>query len=272
VAPPIACARAIERLGARAAIVGHAYGASPGRARLVRQDDALGRVGDEALMCARAGLRVAVAERRQDALDLALREADVAILDGVHQTSPRASLALLAVDPEAPWGAGACPPRGDLRAPRPALEALADLVVPVRARSRGAWSPRGVLVPWADLRRARVGLVTALARPARVVRLLESHQVVPHTTRTFPDHARVRLPKSEVDLWLATPKCAVSVAGEAEAKVHVIDHEPILDPSVEASLKVLLRQMLDPARSGSYPRKHQVKQLPDMVLAPERSA
>jgi tetraacyldisaccharide 4'-kinase len=247
----IACARALEAAGVRAAIVGHAYRASPGAPRVVRPDDPLARVGDEALVCARAGLRVTVARTRQAALDLALRVADVALLDGVHQCAPqKASLAILAVDPEAPWGAGACPPRGDLRAPRSALEGLADLVVKVRARSRGAWR-RGALVPWSDIARARVGLVTALARPERVLRLLASHQVVPRAIRTFPDHGRPRLPKLDVDLWLATPKCAAALAEET----CVIDHEPLLDPTAWDALRL----MLDHAPSGSYPRKHQVK-------------
>jgi tetraacyldisaccharide 4'-kinase len=214
-------------------------------------------------MCARAGLRVVVARTRQAALDRALREADVAILDGVLQCAPRrASLALLAVDPDAPWGAGACPPRGDLRAPRARLVALDDRVVHVRAYSRGAWSPSG-LVPWKEVANARVGLVTALARPDRVLRLLASHQVVPRVIRTFPDHGRVRVPRADVDLWLATPKCAVALRG-----VLVIDHEPVLDGPTRSALRL----MLDPSASGSYPRKHQLKQASDMVLAPESSA
>jgi tetraacyldisaccharide 4'-kinase len=165
-----------------------------------------------------------------------------------------ASVAFLAVDPDTPWGAGACPPRGDLRAPRASLEAHADLVVPVRARSRGAFCPSGsgaasrAFVPWPEIAGAHVGLVTALARPERVVRLLASHQVVPRVTCTFPDHGRPRLPRAGVDLWLASPKCAVSAGDE----VWVIDHEPTLDEQAQA----WLRLMLDPARSGSYPRKH----------------
>jgi tetraacyldisaccharide-1-P 4'-kinase len=199
-------------------------------------------------MCARAGARVTVAPKRQAALDLALDVADVAILDGVHQTAPRrASVAFLAVDPEAPFGVGACPPRGDMRASRDELEALADLVVPVRALSRGAFVD-GCLVPWRDLARLRVGLVTALARPERVVRLLFSHNVLPRTIRTFPDHARASIPDvGGIDLWLATPKCAVWLAGEAA----ILEHVPLVD---FLGLHVL-RDLLDPATSRSYPRK-----------------
>jgi tetraacyldisaccharide-1-P 4'-kinase len=152
-----------------------------------------------------------------------------------------------------------------LRAPRGSLEALADLVVPVRARSLGAWSPQRVLLPWSEIGRARVGLVTALARPERVLRLLASHQVVPRAMRTFPDHARLRLPKADVDMWLTTPKCAVHVS-PTERNLWMIDHEPLLNDRAET----LLRLVLDPAGSGSYLRKYRVNSFTDMLLAPER--
>ena len=48
------------RAGARVALVGHAYRATPGRARVVAPDDALHEVGDEALVA--AGLPVTALE------------------------------------------------------------------------------------------------------------------------------------------------------------------------------------------------------------------
>jgi tetraacyldisaccharide 4'-kinase len=279
----MAVAREVERAGARAAIVGHAYRAAPGRARLVTPDDAVLEVGDEALACARAGLTVAVAPSRQAALDLALAAADIAILDGVHQTAPRrASLALLAVDPDHPWGrAEACPPRGDLRAPKDALIALADHIVRVHARSRGVWD-REALVPWSTLARARVGLLTALARPDRVARMLRGHGVLPLVIRTFPDHSHVPTPARArpggvvVDLWLATAKCAASltrsgprgpVAWSGE-RVLVIDHDP-WSPDLP---RLLVPAALDPRGGGSYARKDQLNFLSIMVHAPEEKA
>jgi len=133
---PLAIALALRE---RAAIVGHAYRASPGRARWVSPDDDVAIVGDEALACARiiaragGGARVAVAPTRQEAIDFAARDVHTLVLDGVAQTAPRrATCALLAVDAEEPWGAGAVPPLGDLRAPKDALFAASDATIAVR--------------------------------------------------------------------------------------------------------------------------------------------
>ena len=245
----IACARALADTGARVAIVGHAYRARPGRARVVQPDDPVELVGDEALVCARAcpDVRVTVGRTRQAALDLALAAADVAVLDGVHQTAPRAALALLAVDPDSPWGAAACPPRGDLRAPREELVALADRIVPVASTSRGAWLD-GRLVAWDELRAARIGLVTSIARPARVLRVLERAGVRPVLVRTFSDHGRPDLPRgAAVDLWLMTAKCAAHrvASRRGAAPVAVIDHQVHLGEGCRLTL----------ARLGSYARR-----------------
>jgi tetraacyldisaccharide 4'-kinase len=248
----IACARALAEAGARVALVGHAYRASPGRAREVDPVDPIEAVGDEALVCTSdlGGVaRVVVGPTRQAALDLALARSDVAVLDGVHQLAPpqRAWMALLAVDPLVPWGAGACPPRGDLRAPIAALRASSDRVVPVPARSRGVHVRRAgaeVLLPWSALCGVRVGLVTALARPDRVLRTLAAHSVIPAVVRTFSDHARAHLHGAPgVDLWLATRKCAIGL----RADVAVIDHRAVLEPSLEAALR---GAPLDPPPGG----------------------
>jgi tetraacyldisaccharide 4'-kinase len=105
----IACAAELAAAGASVAFVGHAYRATPGRARVVSGADPVGEVGDEALLAARtlgpAGVPVVVAPRRSDAVALAARISNVLVLDGVAQTTPdRASLALLAVDASEPWG------------------------------------------------------------------------------------------------------------------------------------------------------------------------
>ena len=228
----IACARAFAEGGARVALVGHAYRGRAGLhgpARVVTPADRVGDVGDEALACVRAlpAVPVVVAPTRQAALDLALTLADVAILDGVHQTSPRAWLALLAVDAISPWGAGACPPCGDLRAPREELLHLADRVVPIAGISRGAFVD-GHLVPWGVLRQKSVGLVTALARPTRVLATLRAHAVEPRLVRTFSDHGRFRVPfAAGIDLWLTTSKCRESLMRSAREGVAlgVIDYE-----------------------------------------------
>jgi tetraacyldisaccharide-1-P 4'-kinase len=227
----IACALEYASRGERVALVGHAYLARPGRARIVAPDDRVEEVGDEALVCARAlastSARVVVAPTRQAALDLAATFADRIVLDGVAQTSPaRAGLALLAVDAGEPWGAGDVPPLGDLRAPREAMLEACDSVVAladplaaseprqngrvVQIASLGA-DARGEMVPWTALEALEVGLVTSLARSDRVLTFLARRGVTPRCTVRGRDHSAPRLPKAAaippVDLWLASTKC-----------------------------------------------------------------
>ncbi|HSO31169.1 MAG TPA: tetraacyldisaccharide 4'-kinase, partial [Labilithrix sp.] len=183
----LAVTRALARGGARVALIGHAYRAHPGRARVVGAADALAEVGDEALLCARslgAGGSVVVARSRQEAVDHAASLlVDAIVLDGPLQLTPaRASLAILAVDAHAPWGAGALPPAGDLRAPREALLASADLLVAVDAAARLS------AAALASLGRQRVGLFTAIGRPARLEEALRGQGVVPAVVVRAPDH------------------------------------------------------------------------------------
>ena len=245
----IACARALADAGLEVALVSHGYGARPGSPRVVRVDDDVALVGDEALVAARAlegKARVLVGPTRQAALDLAVGEgagsARVLVLDGVLQTAPRrASLSLLAQDGRSPWGAGDVVPRGDLRASPRALLAACDHAVLVDerplpgpmvaiVRSRGARSPAGPFLDWPALAGLRVGLFVALARPGRLVTSLAGHGVFPARVVRVPDHGlpaahlRARLAGPPVDLWLATPKCGVHLA-QAAIPHAVLDHE-----------------------------------------------
>jgi tetraacyldisaccharide 4'-kinase len=250
----VACARFLSERGARVALVAHGYRASPPREpRRVSKADDVARVGDEALECARALEDVAtvwIARRRQDALDAAAASADVVVLDGPLQLAPRrATLSLLAVDEADPWGSGACPPLGDLRAPKDALLAATDQVVPVRASSRGArlggsGARSGTWMGWGALAKRRVGLATGVARPRRVVDFLRRHGVTPHCVVTVADHAPLRIPRwQNVDLWLTTEKDAAKIrptdepAGRApRAEVAVLDYYLNLPVSVRNML------------------------------------
>jgi tetraacyldisaccharide 4'-kinase len=245
----IACARELARGGVRVALVGHAYRGAPGRARQVHPDDAVEVVGDEAIVAARAlephGVSVVVAPRRAAALELAAREADVLVIDGLLQAAPRrVSLSLLAVDVEEPWGrAVAVPPLGDLRAPVAALLEATDRVVSVgddpadaRIASRGA--RLGVaLLEWDTLRPLRIGLACALARPDRIVRFLQRRGIRPVALARGRDHGPMpqRALDRTVDLWIATPKCALHVA-PLRAPLATLDHDLVLAPSVSALL------------------------------------
>jgi tetraacyldisaccharide 4'-kinase len=274
----VACAEELRRSGARVALVGHGYGASPGRARFVCGNDDVQVVGDEALDCARRlapiGVAVVVAKARQEALDFALRDADVVVVDGPCQTRPRrATLALLAVDGDAPWGAGSCPPCGDLRAPIGALLAATDRVVVIggaaRSSSEEAWPvpvdraevvSRGArvqsrgenppLLEWASIRPLRLGLWTAMARPERVLRALERRGIFPRVSVFDRDHyPRGDLPWTRpaglypaVDLWLTTSKSEGhldphSIVGGHRTPVAVLDHAVSLCPGLRESLQ-----------------------------------
>lgn len=271
----IACAAELAASGARVVLVGHAYRAKPGYARVVAETDTLDDVGDEALLAARAlallepsgRARVVVAPRRSDAVELALRHADVLVIDGVAQTKPRrASLALLAVDSSEPWGrVGALPPRGDLRAPVAALLSVCDAVVAVGERGvasgvagalEGHVVSKGVCVEgetlaWSDLRGVRVGLLSALARPERVIRSLALRGIVPRAVLASRDHGPMshrlleRASTHRVDLWLATPKCALHVDAAARvirpriAPVATIGHALALSRGAKERLRAV---------------------------------
>jgi tetraacyldisaccharide 4'-kinase len=249
----IACAKELARQGARVVLVGHAYRARPGRARIVSPDDALAEVGDEGLVAARAlephGVRVVVAPSRARAVELATTAADVLVLDGVLQTAPRpASLSLLAVDVDEPWGyAQAVPPRGDLRAPVAALLGVADRVVRVGEGSPDVrcFAPGArlgdTLLSWDELRRLRVGLACALARPGRLLRSLARHGIAPVATAFARDHHRLssRPLRPRVDLWLATEKCALHVPAtpaSTRAPLATLEHEVVCSQTLADAL------------------------------------
>jgi tetraacyldisaccharide 4'-kinase len=253
----IACAAELARIhpGMRVALIGHAYRASPRRARIVRADDTLAEVGDEALVAAQAlaaneaGGRsrpfVVVAPSRQEAIDYAARTADALVLDGVTQTAPvRAALALLAVDAAEPWGsAGAVPPWGDLRAPVPELLRIVDRVVAAPALTPGA-RLGAELLGWETLRPLRVGLVCALARPERVLWSLAGVGIFPAALVRTRDHGPGPLapgvrppPGVRLDLWLATAKCAQHVAKSGKFRpIAVLEHSAELPVDLVAAL------------------------------------
>jgi tetraacyldisaccharide 4'-kinase len=261
----IACAEALHEAGAHVALVGHAYGASPNAARFVSEDDDVRVVGDEALLCRRhlsAKVPVAVATARQKALDLGLSCADLAVVDGPCQTRPRrAALALLAVDATEPWGAGRCPPGGDLRAPVGVLLAAVDRVVAIAPESTAghalqqsggrpvdrAWvvsngaTLNGHSIDWRDLGRYRIGLWTALARPHRIVRALARHGISPVTVVTCADHGPARIPEERaargIDLWLCTSKCRSHLPAMLSGiPVATLEYSLRLEPPLKAAL------------------------------------
>ncbi len=251
----VAYAKREAEAGKKVAVIGHAHRARPGRARVVGSNDDVAAVGDEALACAieLAGYAdVVVAPHRQAAIDLALeRGAEVLVLDGVHQTSPRrADLAVLVIDAAA-RRTDSCPPAGDLRAPLAAMRALANVVVEIgddeladvripgslRALvvSDGAAASDGTIIPYELLRTKRLGLAISVAHQERVTGRLARKGVVVVRAIGVADHRghdlRHRLERtcrshSDIDAWLTTSKCAAFVrSGEKRrSPIYVIRH------------------------------------------------
>jgi tetraacyldisaccharide 4'-kinase len=263
----IACALELARAAARVAFVGHAYRGKPGRCRVAAPLDSLDEVGDEALVAARAlagaGVPVVVGPTRAGAVAHASSMADVLVVDGVLQTAPRASLSLLAVDEHHPWGrAQAVPPCGDLRAPIRALVEAADRIVPVgedsgeaRRVSRGVWVGEELL-GWDALHALRLGLVVVVARPERILSSLRRRQLIPSVVVRARDHGSVSpsaLRAGVVDLWIATPKCALHARAALGASpqappLAVLDHAVALGPGLTHLLRSLA--CLDPDTPG----------------------
>ncbi len=293
----VACAAELARAGARVALVGHASRANPGGARCGAPHDALGEVGDEALLAARAlaplGGRVAVAPARADAIALAARGAHVLVLDGVAQLAPvPATLSLLAVDGRAPWGRPGLPLFAGLRAPVAMLVAACDALVSMAdagdglvapppddaagsgpalwdharragpdgrpremwtawVESRGAWDDRGSLLTWDTMRSLRVGLLVALGRPERLLGWLGRRGVVPRVVVRGRDHGPFRRGAQRaarracargIDVWIATPKCALHaqhMSGGQRPAPLVLEHAVALDPALRNRLRAI---------------------------------
>ena len=265
----IEVARQLARDGARPALVGHAFRARPGEARVVEPDADVAAVGDDALWAARAlaaeGVPVVVAPTRQRAIDRAAEIAEILIVDGLLQAAPSpVADAVLVLDGAAPWGSGACPPLGDLRAGPAALLAAADHVavldgaeqqaspiagaIRVGSRLEGTVDGRGARLPIDALRGLRVGLLLAIARPGRVRLALAAAGVTPSVEILLADHdpvdpsTRTRAARQPVDVWVTTARCATKLpAALGGAPVLALDHR------IDAI--ALMERLRAPARS-----------------------
>jgi tetraacyldisaccharide 4'-kinase len=166
-------------------------------------------------------------------------------------------VSVLVLDAAQPWGAGVCPPAGDLRAPVQALWQAANVVLwrgnvarpPDTQLARrqlhfcdaiaGARAPDGALLTLAELARRRLGLVLALARPERVERELARHGVHPQLTLQYADHAELPPPpaallaRAPVAAWLTTAKCATKLGPSyAGAPLLVLEQRVELPPEL----------------------------------------
>ncbi len=256
-------ARSLAGQGRRVAVAAHGYGSDAGRAVRVDPVAPVRSVGDEASWLARelCAHRVPVfsGRRRARVLEEAARVADVVVADALLQTVPeRLSLSILSLDAESPWGAGACPPRGDLRAAPDRLLSCTDVVALVQSgparpapgplpsgiavhvlssRVLGARRADGELVPLRDLGRLRVGVVLAIARPDRVLESLRAEGIAAEAVRIFADHstprARARASHPDVEVWLTSAKCATKLGAVYAGKpLLALDHRVDLSPGL----------------------------------------
>lgn len=164
----IALATELSARGLRVVFVGHGYRSRPPHAAMrVTPSSTVDAVGDEALIAAQAlggSAPVVVGPSRAAALSLAAELGDVAVVDGLLQTTPvRLAYSVLALDPRRPWGSGRVVPFGDLRAPPASLRVAADELLAVGGPDCPASFALSSSVPPG----ARVALVSSMARPAR---------------------------------------------------------------------------------------------------------
>lgn len=235
----IAIVRALVERGERAAFVGHAYRGRVDRPTRVSTDDDVRLVGDEALVAARALRDVApvfVGETRARAISFAAKEARTLVVDHLLQTRPRPlDVSVLALDDRNPWGSERTFPFGDLVALPDALASLADVVV--RIGSDDARHALGL-----PALSARLGIVTSVARPERILRELCARDVHPVVHVERADHARTPpreikristlAARHRIDAWLADEKTFVSIAGDLGAPLVPIAHRVMLSPSL----------------------------------------
>ena len=267
-----AYAQSFAASGHKVALVSHGYRAHSRSPRIVRGFEPASEVGDDAIVAARllgaSGVGVWVGPNRNETLRAASSEADIIVVDGLLQTRPRAlARSVLVLDAGAPFGAGACPPAGDLRARPQEIFALCDEVVVVSdvlrageaaaarnlvrrqwgAEPRMAWldlthaRDRNRRVPVESLRRRRVGLLTTLARPDRVVASLERRGVVPVCAWRGADHeplsaSQLRAVRKlawdcRLDAWVVTTKCVTHLADQdIGSRLLVLEVTTRLDP------------------------------------------
>jgi len=228
-----ALARELHARGHSIAVVASSYRARPPGAVRVLRHHHVDRVGDEALELCRSlpDVPIYVGQSREKVLGLAARAAKIVLVDSLLQTAPeRLGLSLLVVDGARPWGAGACPPMGDLRARRDrllraadvllvegSLAALEDVALPAwrwsfRRTPVAVELPDGQVLPLSALAGRRLGLLTTVARPARVREKLLAHGIDVSEWRAGADHTRIRERRTlgkppAVDVWLSTAKC-----------------------------------------------------------------
>ncbi|MCS6901041.1 MAG: tetraacyldisaccharide 4'-kinase [Myxococcales bacterium] len=245
----LALTQELVRKGERVVFWSHGYGGR-GPGRWVSPQEAPWEAGDEAVLAARTLEHLGVPVR-VGAFGTWAGQGTVIVADGLRVSRGRGACALLALDGEAPWGAGRCPPAGDLRArPKDLLEAASEVIEvgekePDRLsidRWRGRWRLEAE-----GLQGVPVAMVTAVGRPERFQRGLERAGVVVTTRVELPDHrgrgvaaeVEARLQGRRFDVVVCTEKCALWLPERLRGKPVVVVRGALdLPPGfVEAALQ-----------------------------------
>jgi tetraacyldisaccharide 4'-kinase len=181
------------------------------------------------------------------------------IVDGLLQARPtRVGTSILVLDGDRPFGAGYCPPRGDLRASIARLGRASDVVLlvagsadlvevgallgrpvlRVESELMGARCPNGRLVPMVELAATRLGLALGMARPERVIEALGHRGVAPALVMLARDHDAPPRPgpgQPGVVAWLTTAKCSTKLGDYwSGAPVWVLERRLRLPPELAA--------------------------------------
>jgi tetraacyldisaccharide 4'-kinase len=287
----MAVAERLAAAGRTVAVLSRGYGARRRDARVVSDGRSLllgaGEGGDEPVLLARRlpGARVLCGPRRAELARRAVAEgADALVLDdGFQHRALARDLDVVVLDASDPFGNGHCLPRGPNREPLAALR-RAGLVWLSRVDQAGAaeledlrrlarritgrdpvesrHSPLAVLDGLLEpreaprsLRRARVLLLSGLARPEAFRRTVESLGATVAAERIYPDHhtfseaeldeALSALAPAGCDWLLTTEKDAVRVppsrAGDPRLRVLRVEAEVVAGGEV---LDALLAQAL----------------------------
>ncbi len=258
-------ARWLGARGHRPGIVLRGYrGTSAHWPRRVLADSPASEVGDEAVLLARtSGVPVVAGPNRVEDCRVLLAEhaCDVIISDdGLQHLALARDFEIVLHDAKGE-GNGWCLPAGPLREPLSRL-GQADLVVAYGDRERGAWprveraaslSDPARVVPLSSFQGQRLLLVTAIARPRRVLDALADHGLAVDA-RLLPDHHPLSLddmPAQGYDAILVTAKDAVKLPALCALPLWVVQLELDIAPSLVTHLERELLPRLAPSWSTS---------------------
>jgi tetraacyldisaccharide 4'-kinase len=222
-------ARRLAARGLRVGVALRGYRGTAREARRVPAGAAASAAGDEAVLLARAGLTVAVAARRADAVRLLEPDCDLVLCDdGLQHYALARDFEIAIVDGERGFGNGRLLPAGPLREPVSRLDTVDAVVIhgagyartgalcmslePVAVRSLDGRERRTL----GDFAGREVVAAAAIGHPTRFFAMLRTHGLRPEAC-AFPDHAAIvpaALPPRRGRPLLMTEKDAVKCAGD----------------------------------------------------------